>query len=141
MLRRLGAWGVSVHATWLAAAVFAGIGLVREGPRAVTRLDGGDWLAGAHLAVAVTAVAFVLWYTAVARLGTGRAGLLTGVAPVSAAACGVLLGGPAPGPLVWAGIGVVAAGLVLGLAGRRPRQLPGRSSAAWSQPARSAAAS
>ena len=46
--------------------------------------------------------------------GASRAGLLTGVAPVAAAAAGVLLGGPAPRPLVWAGIAVVAVGLALG---------------------------
>ncbi len=46
--------------------------------------------------------------------GASRAGLLTGVAPVAAAATGVLLGGPAPRPLVWAGIAVVAAGLAFG---------------------------
>jgi drug/metabolite transporter (DMT)-like permease len=56
-----------------------------------------------------------MWYSSVRRLGAGRAGLLTGVAPVAAAAAGVLLGGPAPRPPVWAGITVVAAGLALGL--------------------------
>jgi drug/metabolite transporter (DMT)-like permease len=59
-----------------------------------------------------------MWYSSVRRLGASRAGLLTGVAPVAAAAAGVLLGGPAPRPLVWAGIAVVAAGLALGLLGR-----------------------
>ena len=49
--------------------------------------------------------------------GGQPAGLLTGVAPVAAAATGVLLGGPAPRPLVWAGIAVVAVGLALGFAG------------------------
>jgi drug/metabolite transporter (DMT)-like permease len=110
-----GPWGVSVHATWLAAVIFAGLGLGREGPAAVAHLRPQDWLAIAYLAVAVTAVAFVLWYSSVTRLGASRAGLLTGVAPVAAAAAGVLLGGPAPGPLVCAGIAVVAAGLALGL--------------------------
>ena len=76
------------------------------------RLD--DALAGVYLAVAVTAVAFVLWYTCVQRLGSARAGLLTGIAPVSAAAVGVAVGGPMPGLAVWLGIAVVAAGLVLG---------------------------
>jgi len=78
----------------------------------------------ATVTLAVTAVAFLLWYSSVRRLGASRAGLLTGVAPVAAAAAGVLLGGPAPGPLVWAGIVVVAAGLALGLASH-----PGRSGA------------
>jgi drug/metabolite transporter (DMT)-like permease len=118
VLRRHGPWGVSVHTTWLAAVIFAVAGLAREGPAAVTRLGQAQWLAVGYLAVAVTAAAFVMWYSSVSRLGAGRAGLLTGVAPVAAAATGVLLGGPAPRPPVWAGIAVVAAGLALGLRGR-----------------------
>lgn len=115
LLGRHGPVGVSVHTTGLAAAMLAVLGAWHEGPAAITRLDGPDLLAGAYLAVAVTAVAFVLWYGCVARIGAGRAGLLTGIAPVSAAATGVALGGPAPRPLVWVGIAVVAAGLALGL--------------------------
>ena len=117
VLGRHGPWGVSVHATWLATVMFAVLAMAREGPAAVTRLSGPDWLAVGYLAVAVTAVAFVLWYSSVRQLGASRAGLLTGVAPVAAAATGVLLGGPAPRPLVWAGIAVVAVGLALGLTG------------------------
>jgi len=118
VLGRHGPWGVSVHATWLAAVIFAVIGLVHEGPAAAVRLGHQDWLAIAYLGVAVTAAAFVMWYSSVGRLGTSRAGLLAGVAPVAAAATGVLLGGPAPRPQVWAGIAVVAAGLALGLRGQ-----------------------
>jgi drug/metabolite transporter (DMT)-like permease len=117
VLGRHGPWGVSVHTTWLAAVILAGIGLAHEGPTATARLGRQDWLAIAYLAVAVTAAAFVLWYSSVGRLGASRAGLLTGVAPVAAAATGVLLGGPAPRPLVWVGMAVVAAGLALGLRG------------------------
>jgi drug/metabolite transporter (DMT)-like permease len=131
VLGRHGPWGVSVHTTWIAAAVFAVIGLVHEGPGAAARLGTRDWLAVGYLAVAVTAVAFVMWYSSVGRLGASRAGLLTGVAPVAAAAVGVLLGGPAPRPLVWAGIAVVAVGLALGLRGgsggsKLPQPLAGR---------------
>jgi threonine/homoserine efflux transporter RhtA len=115
VLNRHGPWGVSVHTTWLATAMFALISEIKEGPAAVTELTRSDWLAIGYLAVAVTAVAFVLWYSSVSRLGASRAGLLTGIAPVAAAASGVLLGGPAPRPLVWAGMAVVAAGLALGL--------------------------
>jgi drug/metabolite transporter (DMT)-like permease len=122
VLGRHGPWGVSVHTTWMAAVIFAGLGLAHEGPAAITRLDRADWLAIGYLAVAVTAVAFVLWYSSVARLGAARAGLLTGIVPVAAAVTGVLLGGPAPAPLVWAGIAVVAAGLAIGLPGGRPRR-------------------
>ncbi len=115
VLGRHGPWGVSVHTTWLAAAGFAVWGLTTEGPGAVLRLGATELLAVAFLAVGVTAIAFVLWYATVTRLGAGRAGLLTGIAPVAAAATGVVLGGPLPAPPVWAGIAVVAAGLVLGM--------------------------
>jgi drug/metabolite transporter (DMT)-like permease len=114
VLGRHGPWGVSVHATWLATVMFAFLGAVREGPAAVATLTRADWLAVSYLAVAVTAAAFVLWYSSVSRLGASRAGLLTGIAPVAAAVSGVLLGDPAPRPLVWAGLAVVAAGLTLG---------------------------
>jgi drug/metabolite transporter (DMT)-like permease len=119
LLDRHGAVGISVHTTWLAAVAFAVLGVLGEGPAAVTRLHGAQLLAGAYLAVAVTAVAFVLWYTSVDRLGAGRAGLLTGITPVVAAVAGVVLGGPSPRPLVWAGVAIVVAGLALGVAPRR----------------------
>src|SRR5271169_5810426 len=124
VLGRHGPWGVSVHTTWIAAVIFAVLGLVHEGPGAAARLGTRDWLAVVYLAVAVTAVAFVMWYSSVGRLGASRAGLLTGVAPVAAAAAGVLLGAPAPRPLVWAGITVVAAGLALGLRSHRVPRPP-----------------
>ncbi|GAA4732485.1 hypothetical protein GCM10023328_09740 [Modestobacter marinus] len=95
-------------------------GLATDGPTGLGRLDGDELAAVAYLAIGMTAVAFVLWYAAVGRLGTARAGLLTGVAPVAAAGVGVAMGGVAmggvaPGPLVWLGIAVVAGGLTIGL--------------------------
>jgi drug/metabolite transporter (DMT)-like permease len=114
VLGRLGPWAVSLHAVWIAALALLVLGVVVEGPLAVTRLDAGDLLAAAHLAVVVTALAFVLWYSAVQHLGAGRAGLVTGVVPVTAAVGGVLLGGPLPAVTVWLGMAVVAAGLVIG---------------------------
>jgi len=131
VLRRHGPWGVSVHTTWLATAAFGVLAVFDEGPVAVAELRVADLLAIAYLAVAVTALAFVLWYTSVQRLGASRAGLLTGVAPVAAATTGIALGGPVPGPAVWLGVAVVAAGLALGLgvrrrSGRRPVNRPVR---------------
>lgn len=124
LLGRHGPLGVSVHTTWLAAVLFGAAGVLVEGPGAALTLSAAEVLAGAYLAVLVTAVAFLLWYTCVARIGAGRAGLLTGVAPVSAAAVGMALGGPAPRPLVWIGIAVVASGLALGLPGSGGRHRP-----------------
>jgi drug/metabolite transporter (DMT)-like permease len=126
VLGRHGPIGVSVHSTWMAALLFGVTGVAWEGPAAALRLTGADLLAGAYLAVGVTAMAFVLWYTCVSRLGAARAGLLTGIAPIAAAATGVALGGPRPSLPVWVGVAVVATGLALGLAEReRVRLGPG----------------
>ena len=89
----------------------------------MTTLSPAHLFAVGYLAVAVTALAFVLWYGAVAALGPGRAGLLTGVVPVAAAGVGAVLGGPVPGPVVWAGIVLVGVGLALGVTdGAVPRR-------------------
>lgn len=115
VLRRHSAWGVSVHSVWIGALMFAILGLVAEGPSAASRLNSADWVAVVYLTVLVTAAAFVLWYSAVASLGAGTVGLLTGVAPISAALTGIVTTGHAPGPLVWAGIAIVITGLSAGL--------------------------
>ncbi|MGV0813313.1 DMT family transporter [Mycolicibacterium boenickei] len=107
--------GVSVHTTWLAAAMFGVLALVSEGWSAASEFDPGEILAIGYLAVCVTAVAFVLWYTCVRTLGAGRAGLLTGVAPVAAAAIGIPVTGAMPATPVWTGIALIACGLAMGL--------------------------
>jgi drug/metabolite transporter (DMT)-like permease len=119
VLRRHGPWGVSAHSCWIAAVELTVLGVVVEGPAAVTTLATTHLIAVAYLALVVTAFAFVLWYSAVGRLGSALAGLLTGVAPLSAAAAGMLLGGPLPGPMVWVGTVLVASGLVVGVWRRR----------------------
>lgn len=119
VLSRLGPFGVSVHSCWLAAVGLGVLGLTVEGPTAALTLDAGHLLAAGYLALVVTALAFVLWYTAVRQLGSARAGLLTGVAPVAAVAGGVLLGGPVPGVVALAGVALVAVGPAAGLLLRR----------------------
>ncbi|MEU9146349.1 DMT family transporter [Streptomyces sp. NPDC048349] len=125
VLRRHGPWGVSVHAVWMGAVMLAGLALCFEHPARLLELGPGPWAAAAYLAVLVTAVAFVLWYRTVAAVGSGRAGLLTGIAPLAAAGTGVLTGGGVPGPAVWLGLVVVIAGLAAGLRPpRRPAAAP-----------------
>ncbi|MFI1708407.1 DMT family transporter [Streptomyces griseoruber] len=121
VLRRHSPWGVSVHAMWLAAVLLAVLGAVSEGPSAVGELSGVQWAAVGYLALMVTAVAFVLWYSTVRAVGSGRAGLLTGIAPLAAAAVGTVSGGGTPSASVWLGIVVLILGLVGGI---RPRRVP-----------------
>ncbi|MEU6772282.1 EamA family transporter [Streptomyces sp. NPDC046759] len=121
VLGRHSPWGVSVHAMWLAGALLAVLGVTWEGPSAVRELTGAQWAAVGYLALMVTAVAFVLWYSTVRAVGAGRAGLLTGIAPLAAAVVGCFAGSGAPRPSVWLGIAVLILGLVAGL---RPREVP-----------------
>jgi len=115
LLGRHGPEGVSVHTTWIAAAMFAVLAIGTEGIWAATRFDVGDILAIGYLAVGVTAVAFILWYSCVHWMGAGRAGLLTGIAPIAAAAVGIPVTGAIPGTGVWAGVALIAVGLMVGL--------------------------
>lgn len=120
VLGRHGAIGVSVHTTWIAAAIFVILAFGLEGYSAATGLTLAQLAAIGYLAIGVTAVAFILWYSCVGALGAGRAGLLTGVAPVAAALIGIPVTGTAPGTAVWVGVALIAAGLAGGL---RPRPL------------------
>jgi drug/metabolite transporter (DMT)-like permease len=120
VLARHGAWGVSLHSVWIGTVMLMGLSVITEGPAAITRLTATDWAAIGYLAVLVTAVAFILWYSAVVTLGAGPAGLLTGIAPVSAAVTGIVTASQAPRPLVWLGIVVIACGLAAGLRSASP---------------------
>lgn len=115
VLPRHGAWGVSVHSVWLGAVMFTVLGVATEGPAAVEQLTPADLATIGYLALLVTVVAFLLWYSTVAALGPGRVGLLTGIAPVSAAFTGIATGSRPPTPLMWTGIAIVVAGLAAGL--------------------------
>ncbi|WP_217451632.1 DMT family transporter [Candidatus Frankia nodulisporulans] len=124
VLGRHGPYGVSVHVTGLAAMLFTVLAVSTGSWRALARVDLAGALAIGYLATAVTAVAFVCWYTCVGGLGAGRAGLLTGVAPMAAAAISVPVTGQAPAPLVWVGVAVLATGLAFGLGAGPVKQEP-----------------
>ncbi|MFD5144473.1 DMT family transporter [Streptomyces sp. NPDC058401] len=121
VLKRHGAWGVSLHAVWMGAVMLVVLTVCVEGPADLGTVSPRQWAAAGYLAVMVTAVAFLLWYRTVAAVGSGRAGLLTGVAPLAAAGAGAVTGGGLPGPAVWLGLAVVVAGLAAGL---RPERAP-----------------
>jgi drug/metabolite transporter (DMT)-like permease len=121
VLGRLGPLSLSVHACWIATIQLLALAALREDVLGgVLALDRPAILAAAYLAVAVTAVAFVLWYSAVGLLGAATASLFNGLVPVSAALVGWLAGGVAPGPITLVGVAIVGGGVALGLRASRP---------------------
>ena len=69
----------------------------------------------------MTTGGFLGWYTAVGILGVERAGLLSGLLPVSALACSAAIGVAEVTPARLAAVAVVAAGITLGVRAATPR--------------------
>ena len=74
----------------------------------------------AYLAVVVTAIVFLAWYSAVEKLGVERVGLFSGVIPVSALAAVSTVGTGTVSGLQAAGAAAVAAGILVVLTGPPP---------------------
>lgn len=122
LLPTLGALRVSAYACVLAVPQLVVLGLVRlrvTGQPFLAVPDAAELAALTYLAVVVTAVAFLLWYSGLAAIGPARAGLLAGLLPVAALATSVALGFEALDARSLVGTLVVGAGLVLGLAASR----------------------
>jgi drug/metabolite transporter (DMT)-like permease len=113
-LRRLGPLAVSTYACLFAVPMLAVWSLVAEGP-SLPLPDAGQAAALAYLALGVTTLGFVAWYSAVATLGVERAGLFSGVLPVSALVFSAALGVAEITPERLAAVAVVAAGITLGV--------------------------
>ncbi|GAA4522726.1 MULTISPECIES: DMT family transporter [Nonomuraea] len=121
LLPKLGAIRVSTYSTVLAVPMLAAIGVVREGPGMLRVPTTAEALGFGYLAVVVTVVAFLLWYSSLPRLGPGRAGLFAGLIPVGAIVTGLVLGVATPSAYDLAGAGLVIAGILVGLSGARSR--------------------
>ncbi len=74
-----------------------------------------EGLALLYMAVFTTAVAFLLWYGGVVRLGADRAGLFAGMMPVAGYIAGIALGTSAWSPAALSGVLLCALGIALGL--------------------------
>ena len=119
-LIRLGPLAVSTYACLFAVPLLAVWSLIADGP-SLPLPDGEQAAALAYLALGVTTLGFLSWYSAVGLLGVERAGLFSGVLPVSALLVSAVLGVAeiTPGRLL--AVGVVAAGVTLGVRSARPR--------------------
>jgi drug/metabolite transporter (DMT)-like permease len=114
VLSRLGAMSVALHTTWIAALQLTIVGMVADGRHVLAVPDQGVTLALLYL-VAASAIAFALWFSAVASIGGELAGLAAGVIPVSAAVTGVPLGVAAFTARGALGTAVVSIGVILGV--------------------------
>jgi drug/metabolite transporter (DMT)-like permease len=125
-LARLGPLAVSTYACLFAVPLLAVWSLVAEGP-SLPLPDAEQAGALAYMALGVTVLGFLSWYSAVGLLGVERAGLFSGVLPISALAISALLGLAEITPARLAAVGVVAAGVTLGVLAaprRAPEPLP-----------------
>ncbi|WP_406285879.1 DMT family transporter [Embleya sp. NBC_00896] len=115
LLPRLGAWRIAAYATALAIPQMMVVGLVTDGAEFVRTPSGTEFAALIYLALPLTAGAFLLWYSALARIEPERAGLFMGLVPVTAAMSGLVLGTGAPSLGQFGGALVVGVGVVLGM--------------------------
>ena len=113
-LDRLGPLAVSAYACLFALPMLAVWSVVAGGPD-LPAPTAGELTAIVYLGAGVTAGGFVAWYAAVGILGVERAGLFSGVLPVSALACSAALGVAAISPARFVGVAVVVAGITLGV--------------------------
>jgi drug/metabolite transporter (DMT)-like permease len=121
-LERLGPLAVSTYACLLALPMLAVWSVVAGGVE-VPAPSGSELTALVYLGAAVTTGGFVCWYTAVGLLGVERAGLFSGVLPVSALVCSAALGFAEVTPGRIAAVAVVVAGITLGVAAPRASSL------------------
>lgn len=124
VLRRVGPVAVSAHACWLAAVQLAIIAALADGADAIRDPSSGEVFAITYLAIVLTAIAFVLWYTAVERIGPATAGLFAGLVPIAAAVTGIISGLTTITIEVLGGVGLVGAGIAIGLMTGRPSPGP-----------------
>jgi drug/metabolite transporter (DMT)-like permease len=118
VLSRLGALAVTIYACGLAGILLLAAATVvtfAGGPPILRTPTATELAALAYLAVAVTAVVFIAWYTAMERLGIERTGLLNGLIPVTSLAAVALTGTGTITPLRFLGALAVLAGVIVGL--------------------------
>ncbi|MFE6994487.1 DMT family transporter [Microbacterium sp. NPDC057659] len=115
LLPRLGATRVSAYAATTAVPLLLLAGWLTGEATALRAPTGVETAAFVYLGVVVTAVAFLLWYSALSRLGPDRAGLFAGLVPVGALATTVLLAIAPVGVAEALGAALIAAGIVYGM--------------------------
>ncbi|MBB5956252.1 drug/metabolite transporter (DMT)-like permease [Saccharothrix tamanrassetensis] len=115
VVRRLGGVAVATWCCFIAAVVGGVLGTFFGGWQVPTVREGAALVV---LGTVLTAVAFGLWYFAVAQLGADRAGVLIGLMPVAGLVAAVALGAQELTVVALVGATTVALGCAIGLRGR-----------------------
>ncbi|MEU8077873.1 DMT family transporter [Catellatospora citrea] len=114
VLPRLGAVRVSAWSCALAVPMLAVTALVTGEAGRLRPPTATETLTLLYLAVMMTVVAFLAWFTGLGKLGVERAGMFTGVVPAATLVAASLQDRALPDLSQVLGVLVVAAGLVLG---------------------------
>ncbi|OXM44714.1 EamA family transporter [Amycolatopsis alba DSM 44262] len=115
VLERLGPLATATWSCCAAGVGGAAVGTIADPAGAWAWPDGRELIALGYLTVVVTAIAFLLWYSAVSALGADRAGVLVGLMPVSGLAVSLLLGMQDFRFSQLIGVALVSSGVVIGL--------------------------
>jgi drug/metabolite transporter (DMT)-like permease len=138
VLPRLGAVRVAGYSCVLAVPLLL-LAAVPAGEIARWRMPTGTEAATlAYLAVGMTVVAFVAWFTGLQRLGVERAGMIVGVMPIATLVTAAIQAGRLPEAGQALGVLVVAVGLGVGLTGQASAA---RTASAYAKATRRSAAS
>ncbi|ACU71199.1 protein of unknown function DUF6 transmembrane [Catenulispora acidiphila DSM 44928] len=116
LLPKFGELRVSAYVTAIAVPTLLVAGVATDGTAMLRVPTLTESAALLYLALPLTVGAFLLWYRSLGGLGPQRAGLLIGTVPVAACAASAALGVGTPGIAQLAGVAVVVAGIVVGLA-------------------------
>jgi drug/metabolite transporter (DMT)-like permease len=114
LLKRLTPLQLSTCVSLLAVPMAATWAVIAGGPRVPTPTT-SELVAFAYLALVVTVCGFVLWYRSVGLLGVERAGLFSGVLPISALVSAAVIGAGGIAPVQLAAVAFVALGITVGM--------------------------
>lgn len=116
VLARLGAASIATHTAWIAAVQLSLMVVLSSGFSLGSGWDRPALLSIGYL-IAASAIAFVLWFDAVDRIGSAVCGLAAGAIPIAALATGLVSGAAHVDPVSLVGVVVVVAGIVAALRG------------------------
>ncbi|GAA0942183.1 DMT family transporter [Nonomuraea longicatena] len=119
LLPKLGAIRLSAYSVALAVPMLALTGFAVEGTAMLRMPTAPEAFGLLYLALVVTVLAFFLWYSALPKLGPGRAGLFAGLIPVGAIVTAFVLDIAVPTAYDLLGAGLVIAGILVGLTAGR----------------------